>query len=566
MFAALRYFLSFPLLAKELAERAARPRTYWMRIGAGLLLYGAFWFSHDSLLNQSSLGGLSVLGTGQYMFYTTVRFLFLCIALFVPAMLCGVITYEKERDSLVLLLLTRMRPWQIVMQKYLGGLIPALTILLLAMPLIAIAYAYGGVTATDLAASLVILVLSIFQIGAIAVWASCRFRTTVASFLATYLVAGAVFLIPGVIFRIALEFDQQLAKSEFRWLVKLHIPTEVFDVGVGSLWNTADSEKFSIGCAMIAAISLAFLALAIVQLPRRAFDRPTNRIGRIFAAVDRWCHAANPRLGGVKFGRKDASLPGDLPIVWREKRARALARPEYLVRLLVVIMFPVVLLSVFGNDRDEMVQVLSGLAILALCTTAANGIVNERVSQTFDVLLTTPMSAANILRQKVRALRPLALVLAVPILAVCTFKFLLDTDWVYHRNSDYPNWIYLVCVTLTVAVYLPLFTWFAVWMGLWCKTRLRAIVTTIVLLIVWMVGPTFIARESGNRADAEYPWRYLFLLSPMTVPALNEGDDLDDIEPGEPWKPVVFNLGLYSGILLLLRWHCLSKADWYLRR
>lgn len=566
MFAALRSFLSFPLLAKELAERAARPRTYWMRIGAGLLLYGAFWFSHDSLLKQNSLGGLSVLGTGEYMFHTTVKFLFLCIALFVPAMLCGVITHEKERDSLVLLLLTRMRPWQIVMQKYLGGLIPALTILLLAMPLIAIAYAYGGVTATDLAASLVILVLSIFQIGAIAVWASCRFPTTVASFLATYLVAGAVFLVPGVIFRIAREFNPQLAKSELRRFVDLHIPTEVFDVGVGTLWKAADWEKFLIGCAMIACVGLAFLALAIVQLPRRAFDRPTKRLGRIFAAIDRWCHAANRRLGGVKFGRKDASLPGDLPIVWREKRSRALARPEYLVRLLVVVMFPVVLLSLIGNDRDEMAQLLSGLALLILCTTAANGIVSERVNQTFDVLLTTPMSAAKIIRQKVRALRPLTIVLAVPVLVVCTFKFLLDTNWEYRRDLHYPNWIYLVCVTLTVAVYLPLFTWFAVWMGLWCKTRLRAIVTTVVLLIVWMIGPTFIASEAGIQPDHGSRWRYSYLLSPIAVPVLNENHKLDQIEPDEPWKPVVFNLGLYGGIFLLIRWHCLRKADWYLRR
>jgi ABC-type transport system involved in multi-copper enzyme maturation permease subunit len=482
-------------------------------------------------------------------------------------MLCGVVTHEKERDSLALLLLTRMKPWQIVIQKYLGGLIPALTILLLAMPLIAIAYAYGGVTATDLVASLVILVLSIFQVGAIAVWASCRFRTTVASFLATYVVGGAIFVVPGVVLQIVREFNRQLVPSELQWFVRGHFPPVVFQAGVGSLWMAADFEKFFTGCAMIAFVGLAFLALAIIQLPRRAFDRSTNRLRDIFAAIDRWCHAANRRIGGVKLGSRNGTMPGSLPIVWREERARALARPEYLVRLLVVVMFPVVLLSIIGNDRSEMVQILSGLAILILCTTAANGIVNERVSQTFDVLLTTPMSAANILRQKVRALRPLTTVLAVPVLTVCTLKFFLDTNWEYRSQYlHYPNWIYLVCVALTVAVYLPLFTWFAVWMGLWCKTRLRAIVTTLVLLIVWTVGPPFIARESGNRADGRNQWRYLFLLSPIIVPALNESYDLDDLEPEAPWKPVVFNLALYGGIFLLIRTHCLRKADWYLRR
>jgi ABC-type transport system involved in multi-copper enzyme maturation permease subunit len=566
MFAALRSFFSFPLLAKELTERAARPRTYWMRIGAGLLLYVTFWLSQDKLLKRSSMGAIFVLGTGEYMFQTTVRFLFLCIAAFVPAMLCGVITHEKERDSLSLLLLTRMRPWQIVIQKYLGGLIPALTILLLAMPLVAVAYAYGGVTATDLMASLVILVLSILQVGAIAVWASCQFRTTVASFLATYFVAGALFTIPGLVLQIGREFNRQLVSKELEWFVRGHYPPVVFQEGVGGLWGAADFRKFLIGCAMVTSVGLVFLVLAIIQLPRRAFDRPTNRLRPIFAAIDRWYHAANRRIGGVKFGRKDAALPGNLPIVWREKRARALARPEYLVRLLVVIMFPIVLLSLIINDRSAMVPLLSGLAILVLCTTAANGIVNERVSQTFDVLLTTPMSAANILRQKVRALRPLTIVLAVPVLAECTLKFLLDTNWEHRGKLHYPHWIYPVCVALTASVYPPLSTWFAVWMGLWCKTRLRAIVTTLVLLIVWMVGPTFIASESGIPAKGRNLSRYLHLLSPITVPALNEVYDLDDLEPNGPWKPVVFNFALYGGIFLLIRTHCLRKADWYLRR
>ena len=42
----------------------------------------------------------------------------------------------------MLLLLTELRPWQIVLQKYAGGLVPMLTFLMLGMPLAAIAYAF----------------------------------------------------------------------------------------------------------------------------------------------------------------------------------------------------------------------------------------------------------------------------------------------------------------------------------------------------------------------------------------------------------------------------------------
>jgi ABC-2 family transporter protein len=571
MFAALRSLFSFPLLAKELTERAARPRTYWLRIGAALLLYGGFWFENDHVLKHDAMDAGYVLGAGRQMFEATVVFLFICIYAFVPAMLCGVITHEKERDSLVLLLLTRMRSWQIVLQKYFGGLIPALTILFLAMPLVAVAYAYGGVTTNQVVTSLAILVLAILQIGAIAVWASSRYRTTVAAFLVTYFVGGAVFGLPALCIESGKELGIQGFDNIHRWMAYAHVPPCVFIDSLES-WTPFDTPSIGIGCLNIAAVGLIFFLAAIIQLPRHAFDFPKNRLRRLFAAIDRWVHAANRWIGSVTFGRKEDLLPGNLPIVWRERRARALARPEYLARLLVAIMIPVVLVSLFviwtGERHGLAVEagIAAGLAILTLCTTASNSILSERVNQTFEVLLTTPMSAMHILRQKARALRPLLVVLAVPLLTICTIEFITEYDLTYNRRTYfYTNWIYPVCVLLTLAVYLPLFSWFAIWMGLLCKTRIRAIVTTLIVLVVWFVGPVIMVEETdlGRRQD-EY--RYLLLLSPMAVPALNEDDDLDEIEPREPWLPVFLNFSLYGGILFVIRSHCLINADRYLRR
>jgi ABC-type Na+ efflux pump permease subunit len=573
MFAALRSLFSFPLLTKELTERAARPRTYWLRIGAALLLYGGFWFNNDDVLRHAAMDAGSVLGAGRQMFEATVVFLFICIYAFVPAMLCGVITHEKERDSLVLLLLTRMRSWQIVLQKYFGGLIPALTILFLAMPLVAVAYAYGGVTTEQVVTSLAILVLAILQIGAIAVWASSRFRTTVAAFLVTYFVGGAVFGLPAL----CIEIGKEIGIREFgnfqRWMAYAHVPPCVFIDSLKS-WKPFDTPSIGIGCFNIAAVGLIFFLAAIIQLPRHAFDPPKNRIRRLFAAVDRWVHAANRWIGSITFGRREDLLPGNLPIVWREKRARALARPEYLARLLVAIMIPVVLVSLFviwTGDQDGLTVeagIAGGLAILILSTTASNSILNERVNQTFEVLLTTPMSAMHILRQKARALRPLVVVLAVPLLTICTIEFIMEHDHTYNRRTFsffYPEWIYPVCVLLTLAVYLPLFSWFAIWMGLLCKTRIRAIVTTLIVLAVWFVGPVILVEETDlDRRQDEY--RYVLLLSPMVVPALNEEDKLDIIEPREPWLPVFLNFSFYGGILFVIRSHCLISADRYLRR
>lgn len=571
MIAALRSLFSFPLLSKELIERAARPRTYWVRVGAALLLYGCFWLANDDILSQGAMATGAVLGAGARIFEATMVFLFGCIAAFVPAMLCGVITQEKERDSLVLLLLTRMRPWQIVLQKYLGGLIPALTLLLLAMPLVAVAYAYGGVSADQIARALLLLALATFQVAAIALWASCRFRTTVTAFLMTYFVGAAVYGVPALAMIIDKEFDLDVIDPENRWIAIVHFPP-LLAVESLSRFQQFNLERFVTGCSLISATGLVFLFGAIRQLPRRAFEKPKNRLRRVFAVIDRLFHKANKLVGSITFGKKSENLPKQLPIVWREKRARALARPEYLVRLLLGILIPVVPLSILfvagvgGRDGlSVMIGVLAGLAIISLCTTAANGIVSERVNQTFEVLLTTPMTAAEILSQKVRALRPLMIVASIPILAICALEFALESGWFgFWEAPDFSGWLYAFCVLITLPIYFPLFTWFSVWIGMWCKTRIRAIVTTLVLLIVWIVGPIFVMEEFD--LDRGGLSNYGFLFSPAVVPVLNEIGDLDEIDEASPAAVVVCNLVLYSGIFFLIRRHCLKRADWYLRR
>ena len=188
MTALLRFF-SLPLLAKELTEAAARRRTYVLRVVYGALLFAVFAALAPRWLWRGSYDPLSVMGAGREMFESILMLQFIGIALFLPAMMCGRIAEEKERDSLVLLFLTDLRPWSIVLQKYLGGLVPMLSFLLLAMPLAAIAYAFGGVTTDMLATGLYALLLTCLQIGALALMCSAWCRTTVSALLSTYLLA-----------------------------------------------------------------------------------------------------------------------------------------------------------------------------------------------------------------------------------------------------------------------------------------------------------------------------------------------------------------------------------------
>jgi ABC-type transport system involved in multi-copper enzyme maturation permease subunit len=133
-----------PLLAKELAEQAARERTYVIRFAYTSLLFVVTCVLFYG--NLSSDGTTSVLGRGRSMFNQLVTLQFGGIYLLLPAMVCSVISSEKEKDSLSLLMLTTLTPWQIVIQKLFGRLIPMFNFLFISFPLMAIAFSNGGVT------------------------------------------------------------------------------------------------------------------------------------------------------------------------------------------------------------------------------------------------------------------------------------------------------------------------------------------------------------------------------------------------------------------------------------
>ena len=128
--------LGLPLLTKELIEQAARKRTYVVRlVYASLLFLLAFW-QFTSILSSNGSNSLAILGSGTDMFNRVIELQSLGILLFLPALACGAITSEKERDSLTMLLVTRLGPFTILLEKLLGRLVPMFSFLLLSLPLL----------------------------------------------------------------------------------------------------------------------------------------------------------------------------------------------------------------------------------------------------------------------------------------------------------------------------------------------------------------------------------------------------------------------------------------------
>ena len=165
----------FSLVGKELTERVARRGTYWGRVLNGGLLFVAFFLWE--IWRRAKAGDSGGFGGGDRIFYGIAWVQWGMGVLLVPLAMEGV-ARERERGSWALLSLTKLGPAEIIGEKYIAGVLPALTSVLFLLPMGALCYSVGGLERWDVLLSIVVIGLAVCQIGALGMLCSvwrCRF-------------------------------------------------------------------------------------------------------------------------------------------------------------------------------------------------------------------------------------------------------------------------------------------------------------------------------------------------------------------------------------------------------
>jgi ABC-type transport system involved in multi-copper enzyme maturation permease subunit len=554
-----RSLFGLPLLAKELIELAARRRTYVTRVVYAALLYSLFLWSNKSIFHDIPVGELNVWGSGWQMFLKFHGMQLVGIFCFLPAVAAGQVTYEKERDSLALLFLTELSPWQILLQKYAAALISIFSFLLIGMPLAALAYSFGGVSSVTLFTSIYVLFLTCLQVAAFALLCSAHFRTTVGAFLATYLGGFGIYYSVRM-FGMFLDWRAQTYEGNLERCLSV-FPATLFGDEIAAVL---------LGSVPSLAMTALFLLLARFYLVRRAFAPATNRLLALFRRIDAFMHNANRRFGNVTFRTQDRTLPKDDPIAWREMTRRSLGRPEYLVRVLLTVEPVILACCLFSGalgGHSTILAVTGVIAVLILSIFASNCFVSERLNQTLEVLLTTPLTATEIIVQKTRPLTRLMWVIAVPLMTVFVYEAWGEDIWIVWQpgaHAPRPIPLYPAGAALTAAIYLPLVMWLSIWIGLKVRTRFRAILTALGVIIGWCALPFFLA--AMLKFNSHEPLGALpFYLSPFAFPAANESSDHLYLYLGNPWLTMAANFTFYCALAVFFRDRCLRHADRYLR-
>ena len=540
--------LAAPLLVKELTERANRQQTYIVRVAFALLFYGAFAIM---AYNEFSISAGSRFGAGAEISRLAINVQLAGIFLFLPAMMCGVITSEKERGTLELITLTDVSSRALIVQKYLGGLAPMITCLLMALPINGVAYAMGGLSQTQVITGSLAIVLTALNVGAFSLMVSAYCRTTLGAFAAAYclgtiwyfglsLVCGSgVLLPPGAYFYRPSELKLNLASA---------IPT--------------------------LAITASFLFLSHKFLLERANAPRTNQLLKWFQELDRWYQDINKQFGNVQLVKdRGNDLPDEHPIRWREIRAKAMAKIQYLIRLMLPVEVIVIIFVGLANASRhdiaghhlEMVVFVLWMIVAALLTVQGSSLITgERVSQTLEVLLTTPIPRRAIVAEKAAAVRILSFIALVPLLTVALGNWYL---------RFYDNF-YLIVHALTFLVYFPLIFWFSVAVGLHQKSRYKGVLFAVGLLFSWCALPIVLtsAIVDMHPFPGVEKLRPLTLFSPASVIIANEKWGFEQYFSAYRWPaftgpsaliyfPIVLNFTFHTALAIVFRSYSLRSAE-----
>lgn len=568
--------LSLPLLARELTEQAAQRRTYVLRVVYGLLLFGLVLLmagvtSRQWARHARTYDPMALVGIGQSLFYLLVALQFAGTFVLLPAMMCGAIAREKETGSLPLLFMTDLRPWELLLQKYVSRLIPLFTCLLLSVPLMAIAYAYGGMEPGMLARAAWWLFITALQVGAIALFASALARGTGSAFITAYALGAA--------FYFALPVTAVLLDATTDWRGWINDSDVVFAFVGPYLFfdNSSDDLSDTLWHSLpVVGSTLVFLLAARVTLTRRAFRHAPGLVAR-FRRLDGLLLAINRRVGGIVVAHDREPLPDGEPVAWRERNRRGLGKPNHLVRITLALEIPALLgIAVFAPHHTSRSDfLLSGLmfvvwaiSLLFVTVHAASLIASERSDQTLDVLLTTPLSAEDIVKQKMTAMRRLIGVAAVPLLTVMVTEACCEAVNNRHVGRSMEPILYIVRSLVCMALFLPLAAWMALWVGLRVRNRLRATMTAAALVAFLFVGAPLLwvfAWEAVIPSYTRHRGHHLAELAclfPGGAVAMNEA------APKHPWGPLLpylVSFALSAGVLWIVRRRCLDRAAPVLR-
>jgi ABC-type transport system involved in multi-copper enzyme maturation permease subunit len=398
------------------------------------------------------------------------------------AALCGpAIIEDRKAGTLATLLTTPLSVPQIVIGKLAGRVSELLLLMLIALPIVLCLRVLGGVDLPTLLVGFGLTLACALTTACVSLFASARARSAPTGILAGLLLTAFIFAAPMIILSLVTVVNRTWYVALPRIIPGLpneHLAYATLPPAVLGMISVQTLSGFSplggswspllvgiVSIAWMLLVSAFFLLLTFVSLrgvmrregeglvalrkskgkrPRHTPPPPPpvqsetpTEINPGPPGVESAIDAASPRRRkrGVHNPGGSSREVSDKPVLWREASQPMISQRSGRIALLGLFTALCVIVSMIdglGGAHVPMTVLFTVLLLVAAMTLPCNAVAGEREGRTLEVLLTTPMSARQIVWSKVfgalRRLVPFAAAVAAYLLLVGVFG--KQTAWV----------------------------------------------------------------------------------------------------------------------------------------
>ncbi len=541
-----------PVLFYDLVRMARRSRYILLRCLYALLLLGLMWLVYQSHFHsyRGTAAPSELSGFAEKFFMTFMTTQFLLLLLLTPAYTGGAIAEEKERRTLEYILTTDLRNREIILSKLLSRLANLALFLIAGLPVLSLVQLFGGVEPMLLWCGFGATGVALVSVASLSLLNSVYAKKPRDAILLTYLIIIGYHAISGLL-------------AWLHWML-FDAPPPPFGTKVPADWMESQFGRFELvynsGNVVMLLVELAWGSVrtgSFANLPVELLGRYALFHG-VFSALCiglailrlrkvfiRQTYATPLKLGRFERYRKRPAI-GEFPMIWKEVYSERSFKSGLVGKIIMTILvlaalapgvgvmvhysffatrgtggfYPWTLEEEFARSMNAYVRTvgtgLGCLMILAVAIRAAGSIGSERDRQTFDSLLTTPMSNSEILFGKwlgsITGLRRLFLVLLV--------------IWIMGLATGGLSLLALPVLLLVLLIYAAFYASLGLAIAARAKTTLRSVVWTVFATIFAGGGHIFcfmlvyVPLRAGRGGGDDWPMKLeLGLINPFVMAA-----------------------------------------------
>ena len=444
-----------PIFEREVLTTPRRPGHYLMRSGFVAALLILFYS-----LRQATMGFQDIVFAGDVAAFSALTFrvfalLQLTLSLFFSTLFsASLVAQEKDRRTLILLLMTDLRNYELALGKLLASLLNVGVLLAVSWPVFCFLKLLGGVTWEQILWSQAIVGSATLAAGSwgclVAFWREKTFQT-----IATSVLGVVLFLL--VAHALGAAVDNSLAAiSPYDGLFRVLNPLSVSRPGI---------VQVSAWTSVLAQLAVA-VGLSVTTILKLRSWNPSKEVHQAVA------ESTSAEGSGVKKSapavRRQHRAVWSQPVIWREMRTRAYGRRMIWIKLSYVVLTLIMAATSWSQSasgsRDSLVLgmvsapsfALLGIGILSLLLSnaqAVTSITNERDGGTLQILLVTDLRPWEFMFGKIGgALWNAREMLVLPLVLTVAMGFSGVIPALTAENMIYVGVTYVVLTLFAVAL------------------------------------------------------------------------------------------------------------------